>query len=141
MWFEQNDDIGAIDKFSVTYFLFADDETLVAKSCEELQSMINDVAQALDKVGLTLSVKKIEWMPTSLMDFVRIVMVNNVEVQQKHHTTLLGTKITADLDTDTEVTQRNTESLGLFLGTEKLLRKQTCQDLDSHSIMAQNSCS
>ena len=47
-------------------------------------------------------------------DLAEQIWVNNVEVKQKHHIILVGTKITADLDVDTEVTWRIRKSWNYF---------------------------
>ena len=54
-WYE--DEERFIRTTHATNILFADDETLIATSCHELQKMIDDVACVLAEVGLELSVQ------------------------------------------------------------------------------------
>uniref|UniRef100_A0A803TRD7 Reverse transcriptase domain-containing protein n=1 Tax=Anolis carolinensis TaxID=28377 RepID=A0A803TRD7_ANOCA len=78
----------------------ADDTTLMAKSEEELRSLITKMKEESAKTGLQLNIKKTKMMPTRLIDNWQIVGENMEAVTDF---IFLGTKITADADCSQEI--------------------------------------
>ena len=81
----------------------ADDTTLMAKSEEELKSLLMKVKEESEKVGLKLNVQKTKIMASGPITSWQI---NGVTVESVADFIFLGSKITADGDCSHEIKRR-----------------------------------
>ena len=85
---------------NINNFRYADDTTLMAKSEEELKSLLMKVKEEREKVGLNLNIQKMK-----IMVFCPIISweVDGETVETVSEFTFWGSKITADGDCSHEI--------------------------------------
>ena len=98
---------------NISNLRYADDTTFMAKSEEELKSLLMKVKEESEKVGLNLSIQKTKIMASGAITSWEI---NGETVETVSDLIFLGSKITADGDCSLEIKRR------LLLG-----RKVLCQ--------------
>ena len=79
---------------------YADDTTLMAESSEELKSLLMNVKEESEKVGLKLNIQKIKIMASSLITSWQI---DGETIETVRDFIFLGSKITADCDWSHEI--------------------------------------
>ena len=82
---------------------YADDTTLMAESEEELKSLLMNVKEKREKVGLKLSIQKTKIMASSLITSWQI---DGETVETVSDFIFVGSKITADGDCSHEIKRR-----------------------------------
>ena len=85
---------------------YADDTTLVAKSEEELKSLLMKVKEESEKVGLKLNIQKTKIMASSPITSWQI---DGETVETVPDFTFLGSKITAEGDCSHEIKRHSLE--------------------------------
>ena len=80
---------------NIDYLRYADDTTLIAKSEEELKSLLMKVKEESEKVGLKLNIQKTKIMASSPITSWEI---DGETVETVSDFILVGSKITADGD-------------------------------------------
>ena len=88
---------------NISNLRYADDTTLMAESEEELKSLLMQVKEESEKVGLKLNIQKINIMASDPITSWQID-VGKVETVQDF--IFLGSKITADCDCNHEIKRR-----------------------------------
>ena len=85
---------------NITNLRYADDTTLMAKSEEELKSLLMKVKEEGEKVGLKLNIQKTNFMPS---DPITSWQIDGETVETVTDFILGGFKITADGDCSYEI--------------------------------------
>ena len=85
---------------NIHHLRYADDSTLMAESEEELKSLLMNVKEESEKVGLKLNIQKTKIMASSPITSWQI---DGETVETESDFTFLGSKITADGDCSHEI--------------------------------------
>ena len=122
-----------IARRSINNLRYADDTTLMAESEGELKSLLMQVKEESEKVGLKLNIQKMKIMASGPITSLGI---DGVTVETLADTIFLGSKITADGDCSHEIKRRlllgrkimtNLDSITLPLLCQKKAETLLCQ--------------
>ena len=92
-----------IARRNINHLRYADDTTLMAESEEELKSLLMNVKEESEKVGLKLNIQKTKIMASGLITSWQI---DGETVETVVGFIFLGSKITADCDCSHEIKRR-----------------------------------
>lgn len=115
-----------INGTSINNIRYADDTVILAKNMEDLQRLMDKVAECSEGYGLTLNIKKTKFMRISKRNLRReSLMINGNEIQQMERYTYLGTMISSDNDYTNEIRIRIEKARTTFMKMKKILTNLT----------------
>ena len=105
---------------------YANDTTLMAKSEEELKSLLMKVKEESEAVGLKLNIQKMKIMASSPITSLEI---NGETVETVTDFIFLGSKITVDGDCSHEIKRRLLLGRKIMINLDSILKSETllCQ--------------
>ena len=105
-WLDESQAGIQIARRNINNLRYADDTTLMAKSEEELRSLLMRVKEENEKAGLKLNIQKTKIMASSLTTSWQI---KGEKVETVTDFIFLGSKITVDGDCSQEIKRRSLE--------------------------------
>ena len=118
---------------NISNLRYADDNTLVAESEEELKSLLMKVKEESEKAGLKLSVQKTKIMATSP---ITSWQTDGETMETETDFTFLGSKITADGDCSYEIKRRLLLGRKAMTNLDSILKSRDILSTKVHLVKA-----
>ena len=122
-----------IARRNINNLRYADDNTLVAESEEELKSLLMKVKEESEKAGLKLSVQKTKIMATSP---ITSWQTDGETMETVTDFTFLGSKITADGDCSYEMKRRLLPGRKAMTNLDSILKSRDILSTKVHLVKA-----
>ena len=123
-----------IARRNINNFRYADDITLMAKSEEELKSLLMKVKEESEKAGLKLNIQKTEIMASGPITSWQI---DGERVETVAEFIFLGSKITADGDCSCEIKRRLLLGRKFMTNLDSILKSRDTHTQKAEALLCQ----
>lgn len=116
-----------IDGEKLQILLFADDIILISETPKELETMLNQIHQESNKIGLEIHPQKTQWMKNNFCNTSYTITLNNTVIEKVDSYKYLGQTLTMNNDIAIEIRNRKKAA---WMGFNKIKDVITDQHID-----------
>ena len=101
-------------------YVYADDTVLIAEDANKLQSMVNRMSSISKQYGLFLNTNKTKMLVTDKTPSTIAIIVNGQVLEQVKHYPYLGSEITENCDSETDIRKRLAVARSTLMNTKHI---------------------
>ena len=116
---EENDGV-SIGGTRISNLRYADDPVLTAEDANKLQSMVKRVSSISKQYGLLLNTNKTKVLVTGKTPSTIVITVDGQVLEQVKHDTYLGSEITENCDSETDIRKRLAMARSTLMNTKHI---------------------